>query len=480
MIPDRWPDGGDPVSRELGRALDDARLRGPDDMTLRRGWAAVADLVARRAPARTRRWSYFAGGVASTAMLGVAVVALLWPRLTEPPAASHPLVASATVAAGESAPRRLTLDGGVEAKLDAASVMRLDGGDPRIEGGEVRFSVPHRQPGHPFVVRAQRYRVVVVGTKFGVSVDHDGNVGVDVDEGVVEVYAEGKAGRLARLEPGGRWRSPAADAAETTGAPADEATPAAAGGTRAEAPGPRSFRDSGASRHGGARTAGRMVALATPGGEEMRAPSPSPSESPPPLGGEPEAIARAALASGDAARALQIYRALAQRTGPAAENAAYEVGKILGERMGQPSAAVAAWRRYRADYPTGILRIEADVSIIETLARTGSGDEALAEATDFLRRHPESERRGEIARVAGDLYRARGDYRRAVSAYQIAIAAARPRDAVEAATFNRAACLVRLGDAAGPDAARAYLRAYPSGRFRSEASALAAGDGRTP
>ena len=38
----RWPDGPDEVSAELRRALDEAALRGPDDMTLRRGWSAVA------------------------------------------------------------------------------------------------------------------------------------------------------------------------------------------------------------------------------------------------------------------------------------------------------------------------------------------------------------------------------------------------------------------------------------------------------
>ena len=47
--------------------------------------------------------------------------------------------------------------------------------------------------------------------------------------------------------------------------------------------------------------------------------------------------------------------------------------------------------RYRADHPTGILRLETDLSIIEVLARTGEADEALVEATDFLRRHPDTE-----------------------------------------------------------------------------------------
>jgi hypothetical protein len=89
-----------------------------------------------------------------------------------------------------------------------------------------------------------------------------------------------------------------------------------------------------------------------------------------------------------------------------------------------------------------------------------------------LRRRPDSERRGEIARVAGDLYRARGDCKLAVGAYQIALSAARSRDVAEAAGFHRAACLVRLGDATGVDAARAYLRSHPDGRFKKQAAAL--------
>jgi hypothetical protein len=64
-----------------------------------------------------------------------------------------------------------------------------------------------------------------------------------------------------------------------------------------------------------------------------------------------------------------------------------------------------------------------------------------------------------------------------VVAYQIA-AGARTPDVADAASFHRAACLVRLGDAGGPDAVRAYLRGNPSGRFRAEAAALLGDDGR--
>ena len=454
-----WPDGDDPVATELRQALDEAQHRVPDDVTVRRGWAAFGSwpTTGRRAA----RLSWFAGGMASTAGLALACAALLWPRYVQTPERSQE-----PVAAQEAEGRRLTLEGGVEAELQHTSVMRIEGSDARVEGGAVRFKVPHRRPGHPFVVRADRYRVVVLGTRFGVAVASDRRVDVDVDEGVVEVWSSDV--RLAYLEPGQRWNSAVsadkASEAETAANPAGKAAemetetpelPAAAPAEKlVPSPGLKIGRPESRRRQS-ARGAARVAMVATPARGTVESPG----------------AARAALAAGDAPRALEIYRNLALKTGPVAENAAYEIGRILNER-GQSSAAVAAWRRYRSDYPNGILRVEADVSIIEMLARAGETDDALTEATEFLRRRPDSERRGEIARVAGDLYRARGDCRHAVGAYQVALSASRARDITEAAGFHRAACLVRDGGNSGVDALRSYLRSYPDGRFRRQATEL--------
>jgi tetratricopeptide (TPR) repeat protein len=465
-----WPDGDDPVATELRRALDEAQRRVPDEVTLRRGWAAFGSgpTTGRRAA----RLSWFAGGMASTAALGLACAAWLWPRVVQTPERVQTTVPETVAPAPAPATeaRRLTLDGGVEAELERTSVMRIEGSDARIEGGAVRFKVPHRRPGHPFVVRADRYRVVVLGTQFGVAVSAAANdnrrVDVDVDEGVVEVW-DGDV-RLARLERGQRWNSGAnSDSAATTPGPDTTGEATGKAGEKLElpeavpaeklTPSPglkiEKLGRSETHRRQSAR-APRVAVLAGP----ARAP-------------ETPAAARAALAAGDAPKALEIYRSLAQKTGPVAENAAYEIGRLLNER-GQSAAAVAAWRRYRSDYPSGILRVEADVSIIETLARAGESDEALTEATDFLRRRPDSERRGEIARVAGDLYRARGDCRHAVGAYQVALSAARARDVTEAASFHRAACLARMNDPGGVDALRSYIRTYPEGRFKRQATEL--------
>ncbi|HEY5088749.1 MAG TPA: FecR domain-containing protein, partial [Polyangia bacterium] len=215
-----WPgtSGSDPAEAFLRRALDDAALRAPDDVTLRRGWAAVAEPVK---PPRARRWSWFAAGVATTAALALVSGLWLWPRAVATLALVSPVTTPppAQVAPGA---RRLTLEGGVEAQLGSSSVMRIEDGAPRVEKGEVRFSVPHRPPGHPFVVRAvvrnNDYSVVVVGTRFGVVVN-DQVVGVDVDEGIVEVRQTATQRRLARLTPGEVWHS-ADVSVETSGAPA--------------------------------------------------------------------------------------------------------------------------------------------------------------------------------------------------------------------------------------------------------------------
>jgi hypothetical protein len=479
----RWWEGeGDPASEELRNGLEEARLRMPDDVTLRRMWAEVsraevasdadvahpADAVALVAEAGRRRraphWLWFAGGMASTA--AVALAFALWPRPVAPKtqlgtpvvssasqtqaasadATTAAMLAPGTVRTGEGETLRLTLRGsGAEARLGPSSVMSLEGEDrPTVEAGEVSFSVPHQPPGHAFVVQAGPYRVMVVGTKFHVRVegtDRERQVFVSVDEGVVEVWDRT---RLARLEPGGTWASPGGTE-----------TPAAAPGEperAAPADGVESARSPTHVHHQVTRA--RVVAPAAPAA--------------------PDADARAALAAGDVTRALGLYRALAQRGGPAGENAEYEIGKILRDRLGQPANAVAAWRRYRTEHPDGILRVEADVSIVETLVHGGDMDGALAEAGDFLRRHPDSERRAEMARVAGDLYRARGDCRHAVGAYQTALASPRAAAVAEAATFHRASCLAQLGSPAGAEAARDYLRSWPAGRFRAEAAALAA------
>jgi hypothetical protein len=156
----------------------------------------------------------------------------------------------------------------------------------------------------------------------------------------------------------------------------------------------------------------------------------------------------------------------------AAENAAYERGRILRDVQHRPEAALEAWRDCRAEHPNGVLRPEVDLSIFETLVRGHDVTGALSEGTAFLARYPQSERRSEVARLVGDLYRGRGDLRRAVQAYDQALAA-NPRAEVEdQASFARAEALFQAGiDPKGANLTR-YLDSHPAGRFRKAATNL--------
>jgi hypothetical protein len=118
--------------------------------------------------------------------------------------------------------------------------------------------------------------------------------------------------------------------------------------------------------------------------------------------------ARSALKEGRSEDALVMLTHCAKGVGPAAENAAYEMGRVLRDGLSRPRAAVVAWVTYRTRFPKGLLRAEADLSILETLARVGDKAAALSEAQAFLSRYPNSERRDEVATLAARLRGATG------------------------------------------------------------------------
>jgi len=185
------------------------------------------------------------------------------------------------------------------------------------------------------------------------------------------------------------------------------------------------------------------------------------------------AQARAARLAGEPRKALALYRTLAQRGGPTAENAEYEIARVLRDGLHQPADAVAAWRAYRAQHPRGLLRVESDISIIETLLAMSEKSAALAEAQEFVRRFPDGERRGEIGAMAADLLRERGDFRGAVAEYDGALASGRcRRDLAESASFHRAVSVLHDDRDAGIKGLKAYVDSFPSGRFRASAERL--------
>jgi hypothetical protein len=221
--------------------------------------------------------------------------------------------------------------------------------------GTARLAVPHQPPGWRFSITAGPYVVTVVGTKFEVQVDSRA-VGVDVSEGVVEVW---RGSHSTRLVAGDSWRGPnSSDDTETaTAAPAER-----------PAPRPRFAL----------RRPVRGARMLAPGLRE----------------------AQAALQAGDTAKAIETLGRIAAGSGPAAENAAYEIGRITRYNLDRPRQAIALWDQYRTRFPSGLLRREADLSILDTLSSLGDVHAALTEAEAFLARHPSSERRAEVQKLA--------------------------------------------------------------------------------
>jgi hypothetical protein len=364
----------DAIEAALREALDAAQARTGDEIARRRLWTRIA------MPAHPFRGRTWMTRLALIGTLGAAAAGgvLVWPRSTgsehpivqlppapTPPAAPPRLEAREPAALGRRVvfeptvvrtkarqKARLLLAGNAEADMEPNSVLSV-GRSLRasIDRGRVSLAVPKQPPGKRFMIGAGPYTISVLGTKFHVRVAGK-NVGVDVDEGVVEVW---QGNRKVRVEPGEPWTSP--------------------GERRASRP-RQQLADNIVTR-----------SLLRP-----TRPPVMPSTG-------PFREVQAALAEGHPQRALEILEVATRGQGPEAENAAYEVGWVLRDRLVRPRQALSAWNRYRARFPNGLLRAETDLSVIETLLMLGETNGALQEARQFLQRHPGSERQSEIAQL---------------------------------------------------------------------------------
>jgi hypothetical protein len=465
----RWlDDADDPARLALRQSLDEAERFTHSELMQRRVWARVSD------PARTRRATrnaFARGALVASALTALTVVAL--ERVHAPtsapagaelahareasgdagpgatPAAPAVVAAAGAVVetgAGEHLVRLLPR--GARAELAPRTSVAVDEqGRPELRRGEVRFQVSPAAPAageaaeaRTFSVRIASYRVVVAGARFVVKAEAQ-SISVAVEDGEAEIW---NGAHVVRIGSGETWSSD---------------------GPRAARPGtPRAAHD-------------KAPTLAPP----------APAQAEADQDRADLAAARAARAAADPRRALALYEHLATRSGPAAENALYEIGGIYHDQLKQPAKAIAAWDRYRTRYPNGLLRAEADLSVIDTLATmqtsgsSAEGTRTLNEALAFLKRYPTSERRGEVSRVVGDLYRERSNYRAALDFYRAVPTGGTGAAAADAddAAFGAAACLYALRDEGADAALRAYLGQRPHGRHARDAARLLGG-GREP
>jgi hypothetical protein len=383
----------DEGERLLREGLDEAARRTGDQITHRRLWARISEAMVKPQPRIAGRLVLASAAIVLFAVGGVlglprlldffgpqpASVSAGGPAAGAPVASGSPTGPAGTLPTAATSPpvvvesehlpgqfvrthsgehARVALGGGAEAELAENSSITWDSQQrPSVEHGAATLTVPHQPPGWRFSVTAGPYIVTVVGTKFEVRVDHH-TVGVAVSEGVVEVW---HGSRSTRLLAGESWNGPFEP---------EEAEVEAASVAPAEKPHVRARL----ALHHPIRGAA-MVSRALQ-------------------------QAQAALQAGDTSKAIEMLGHIASGTGPAAENAAYELGRITRYHLNRPRQAVALWDRYRVRFPGGLLRAEADLSILDTLTSLGDVHAALGEAEAFLARHPSSERRVEVQKLA--------------------------------------------------------------------------------
>jgi len=254
-------------------------------------------------------------------------------------------------------------------------------------------------------VATPHHRAAVIGTIF--SVRFAGGELISVARGTVDVYAEDLL--VARLSAGQSWASglePSAVSARTLALleraargetielwPAPALAPSIAPAIP-EAPRPVASD----AKPNLLRPKARRVATAR---RVDAAEEPAAAPTTPPARPESQAdrLAREAESleqEGDFRAAAARYEEMARGTGLDAEWALYRLGKLRERHLGDREGALRAWGEHRIRFPSGSLRQEADLSVVETLVRLGRNDQALVEAERFLSRYPQSERRAEV------------------------------------------------------------------------------------
>ncbi len=198
--------------------------------------------------------------------------------------------------------------------------------------------------------------------------------------------------------------------------------------------------------------------------------------------GTPALQTCAAMADGPrAAEALSCYRNLASGNGLVAETALYEAARLYHERQGDTPAAVATLLETRRRFPSGALRSEVDVTLLELFPRIGRHRQALDESAALLSREPRHHRAAELYLLRGNILRESfKDYARAATEYAAADAVAgddlgddRTRVSDDA-EFFRAVCLEASQQReAARDAYRQYLSSGHSRHFAEARERLA-------
>jgi transmembrane sensor len=328
--------------------------------------AVRARMPAPRRPGRA--WVGWVVAAASTAALAI----VLWRAGS---VRKSGLVDEAVLESGSTADGvRVTLADGSSLQLAAATRARLTSAQPKairidLDRGAVEIEATHVD-GRSFVVGAGLYEVRVVGTHFAVQRDPGDQVVVRVDRGAVEVAstAGGNAGETRRLAAGERWSASDGVAGQPSGstpagepAQVDTATPVPFRPAAAEPPQP-----------GPATTANAALAHHDETARELF---------------DDAQRARADGRSDDAARAFDRLRRTFPHD-PRSALAAFELGRLRLDVLGDPRGAEEALRDAIALGPSSPFREDAEARRVEALWRMGDSSTCASARAAYLARWP--------------------------------------------------------------------------------------------
>jgi transmembrane sensor len=260
-----------------------------------------------------------------------------------------------------------------------------------LVSGRAHFEVVH-DPLRSFVVEARPYRVEVIGTVF--DVERDGrNVSVGVTRGKVRVYGpqgaeDVVAGQIKH------W--PAAPSAAATAVAPAAAEPTPDEEAPAENPAPE---DRAAHPHARAnKRAPTAIAswrsLSQSGQYEAAFDALQHTNG---VENDPAALmdaADAARLSGHAQDAVQyLARVVVEhKRSPVAPLAAFTLGRVYLDKLGQPDKAAEAFETARALAPNGSLAQDALAREVEALSKGGNAQKAYVRAREYLKQYPNGRR----------------------------------------------------------------------------------------
>ena len=350
-----------PLGRHIAPALDEARLE--------RQIAAIVDRAARRAvPSSALRGRLGFVVAAATALCLVAGASVAWrlEKTARPQAEPNVTVAGTTVeapAGGET----ITLADGSRAVLEPQSKLVLATVRPELvrvvlERGGVELDVTHAD-GKEFAVVARGYEIRVLGTRFRVQL-RGGTLEVAVTRGRVRVTRAGVRddADLRVLGAGETWTATVEDT--------------------------------------------RPASVSVPAAEDTAPPEPATGPRRAAVGESESDRAKELLARAEAARAANDPRGAARlfdalrarhRSDPRAGLAAFELGRLRLDRLGDPRGAAEALNDALSLAPGAPFREDAQARLVEAYEASGEQARCLDARARYLSRYPRGVHRGTIA-----------------------------------------------------------------------------------